>query len=96
MQASPQERLGSSNARELATKVAEEFGLGVGPSVGEGALGELPDALVGVELRGIAGEAVEVKAGIAGLEGTDRFAAVDGAVVPDHDHGTAEMAEQVS
>lgn len=75
--------------------MAEELALRVGPAVGEGALGELPDALVRVELRGVAGKAIEMEPGIAGLERADGLAAVDRAVVPDHDHGTAEMAEQI-
>ena len=75
--------------------MSEELALGVGPTVGERALGELPDSFVGIELRGIAGEAVEMEAGIAGLDRADRLAAVDGAVVPDHDHVAAQMAEQI-
>jgi len=75
--------------------MAEELALRVRPTVGEGTLGELPDALVRVELRGVGGEAVEMEPGKAGLECADGFAAVDRAVVPDHDHGAAEMAEQI-
>ena len=75
--------------------MAEQLALGIGSAVGERALGELPDAFVGVEFRGVAGEAVEVEPWIAGLEHTDRLAAMDGAVIPDHDHGAAEVAEQV-
>lgn len=75
--------------------MTEQLALGVRPAVGERALGELPDAFVGVELRGVAREAVEVEPRIAGLERADRLAAVDGSVVPDHDHGAAEVAEQV-
>ena len=75
--------------------MAEELALGVRPTVGEGALGELPDPLVGVELRGVAGEAVEMEPGIAGLERANGVAAVDRAVVPDPDHGAAQMAEQI-
>jgi len=75
--------------------MAEELALRVRSTVGEGALGKLPDAFIGVELRRIAGEAVEVKPGIARLERANRPAAVDRAVVPDHDHGAAEMAEQI-
>ena len=66
------------------------------PTVGERALRELPHALVGVEFGGITRKAVEVEPGIAGLERANRLAAVDGAVVPDHDHGAAEMTEQVA
>ncbi len=76
--------------------MAEEFALGVRSTVGERALGELPDTLVGVEFRRIAGEAVEREPGIAGLERANRYATVDRAVVPDHDHRAAQMAEQIA
>lgn len=76
--------------------MADEFSLRVGPTVGERALRELPDAFVGIEFRGVAGESIEVKAGEASLQCSDGFAAVDRAVVPDHDHGAAQMAEEIS
>lgn len=76
--------------------MTEELALRVRPPVGERALGQLPDALIGVELRGIAGEAVEVEPRIAGLESPDRVAAVDRAVVPDDDHGAAQMAKEIA
>lgn len=75
--------------------MAKELALRIRPAIGERALGELPDAFIGVELRGITGKAVEVEPGIASLERANRIASVDGTVVPDHDHGTAEVAEQV-
>jgi hypothetical protein len=75
--------------------MAEELALGVRPTVGEGALGELPDSLVRVELGGVAREAIEMEPGIADLERADGLAAVDRAVVPDHDHGAAQMVKQI-
>jgi len=75
--------------------MAEELVLGIRPTVGEGPLGEPPDPLVGVELRGVAGEAVEMEPRIAGQERADGVAAVDRAVVPDPDHGAAQMVEQI-
>ena len=79
----------------MRSEMSEQLRLGIRPTVGEGALGELPNAFIGVELRSVAREAVEVEPRIAALEGTDGPAAVDGSIVPDHDHGSAEMAEQV-
>lgn len=70
--------------------------LGVGPTVGQAALSLLPNAFVRVELGRIARKAVEMQSGMAGLQRTDGFAAVDRAVVPDQDHGTAEVSEQVA
>ncbi len=59
--------------------MVEELALGIGPTVGQAVLRELLDFLVGVELRGGAGEAVKMEPGIAGLERADGVAAV---VVP--------------
>lgn len=47
-----QQRGGSTQARETRAEMAEGLALEVRPTAGEGALGELPDALVGVELGG--------------------------------------------
>jgi hypothetical protein len=75
--------------------MAEEFALRVWPTVGERALCELPDAFLGVEFRGITREAVKVEPGKAVLERANCLAGMDRAVVPDHDHWAAEMAEQI-
>jgi len=90
-----QQRLGSPDAGEAGAQVAEELALGVGSAVRQGVLRELPDPLVGVELGGIAREAVQMQAGVAGLQRTDGIAAVDLAIVPDHDHGATEMAKEI-
>jgi len=92
---SSQPRLRSPDAGEVRAEVAEELALGVGATVGQGVLRKLPDSLVGVELGRVAGEAVEMEPGVAVLERADGVAAVDRAVVPDHHHGAAEMAEQI-
>lgn len=75
--------------------MTRKFALGIRPTVGQSALRVLPDSFIRVELGGIARETVEVEPGIARLQGAEGFAAVDRAVVPDHDHGAAKMAEQV-
>ena len=81
---------------ELGAKMSCEVALGIGSTVGQAALGLLPDAFVRVELGGVAREAVEMQPRMTGLQRTDGIAAVDRAVVPDHDHGTAKMSEQVA
>ena len=81
---------------ELGAKMSCELALGVGSAVGQTALGLLPDAFVRIELGGVAREAVEMQPGMTCLQRTDGIAAVDRAVVPDHDHGTSKMSEQVT
>jgi len=89
-------RLRSAESSELRAEVTRELALGVRSAVRQGPLYELPDALIGVELGGIARESVEVEPGVPGLQGAEVFAAVDRAVVPDHDHGSPKVAKQVA
>lgn len=74
--------------------MARQLALGVRSAVGQRVLRLLPDALIGIELRRIARESVEVEPGMADLQRTKGFAAVDRTVVPDHDHVTAEVPKQ--
>jgi len=76
--------------------VAPELALRVGAAVGEGLLRELPDAFVGVELGGVAGEAREVQSGEDATQRPDRVALVDAPVVPHEDDRSSEMAKQMS
>ena len=87
---------GPAEAGELGAKPAQQLALGVGAPVGEGALRELPDALVRVELRRIAGEAIEVQSGKRALELPDGLASMDRAVVPDQHDGSTQMPKQVA
>jgi hypothetical protein len=61
--ASAQQRRRSTQSLEVRAQMAEQLALGIRPAVGEGALGELPDPLVRVELRGVPREAIEVESG---------------------------------
>ena len=90
-----QQRLRSPDAGEAGAEVAEELALGIGSVVRQGVLRELPDPLARVEFGGIAREAVQMQAGVAGLQRADGVAAVDRAIVPDHDHGATEMAKEI-
>lgn len=58
--ASPEALRREADSVERQPEVPPELALGVGASVGEPLLRELPDTFVGVELGGIAGEAIEV------------------------------------
>jgi hypothetical protein len=61
----------------VQAEAAEEFALGIGSTAGQGVLCQRPDPLVGIEFRGVAGEAVEMQPEIARLERTDGVAPVD-------------------
>ena len=73
-----------------------ELGERVGAPVGELVLREPPDALIGVELRRVAGEAKEMEPGEHTAEGADRVSLVDRAAVPEQQDRSSEMAEQMT
>lgn len=67
-----------------------------GPSVGEFLLGQLPDAFVGVELRGICREAFQAQPLGSATEILDQSASVGAATVPEDDHVAAQVLEQMA
>lgn len=94
--AAPQVQRGAADSLQGETKVPPELLQGVGASVGELVLREPPDAFIGVELRRVAGEAMELEPGEGTTQGTDRVSLVNRAAVPEQDDGTPEMAEQMA
>lgn len=61
--AAPEALRGAADSGERQSEVSPQLLLGVGTPVGELALREVPDAFVGVELGGVAGESIEVQPG---------------------------------
>ena len=86
---------GATDSVEPKPEVTPELVLVVGSPVGQRLLRELPHAFVGVEFRGVARKAVQVEPREGTAQGTDRLALVDGAPIPEENHGAAEMAEQM-
>lgn len=86
---------GAADAVERPPEVPPQLALGVGSAVGEPLLRELPDTFVGVELRGVAGEAIEVQPGKGATQRSDRIALVNASIVPDQDDRSAEMSKQL-
>lgn len=70
--------------------------LGVGSAIGECVLRKLPDAFVGVELRGVAREAIEVQSREDATQRSDRVPFVNASIVPDEDDRSTKVPEQVS
>lgn len=68
----------------------------VGPTVRQARLGEIPDAFIGVEFRGVRRKGLEVKPWHAAAERADGIATVNLAIVPEDDHWSAEVTQQVS
>src|SRR5574342_107769 len=68
----------------------------IGSAVGQAPLQQRPDALVGVELRRVAGEVLQAEPTMSSAEGPEGSAAVDGCGVEQDDHGARQVAKQES
>ena len=68
----------------------------LGTAVGKGGLGEVPHAFVGVELGRVGWQRDQVEPSERTTQLTHGDSAVDGSVVPDDDHMTPEVAQQVT
>lgn len=74
---------------------ARQGGEVVGSAVGEPLLRLRPHALIGIELRGIGREELEVQARAAAAQAVERLALVDVVVVPKDDDLAAQVTEHV-
>jgi len=83
-------------ASQLARNPSHELVLGLRSAVGQGTLGKLPDSFVRVEFRRVAGKPKEVEPREGALQRSDRFSPVDRSVVPDQQHGSTQMTQQVT
>ena len=95
MDTSPKAALGLLDGSQRAAKVTIHHGEVVGAAVGETPFGGGPDGLVGVELRSVGRKQLEMEPREPAADFSDPFSLVDAGVVPDHDDGPAEMAQQV-
>ena len=68
----------------------------VGPSIGQAGLGVRPHAFVGIQLRGVGREKLEMEPREAAEQRSDRFALVDRGIVEDHDHVPSQVAQQMA
>ena len=67
----------------------------IGTPVGQAGLGIRPDALVRVQLWRVRGEVVDVEPGVATLDLRDRGPLVNGEVVPEDRHRSAQVPQEV-
>ena len=66
------------------------------PPVRELALGQGPDTLVRIEFRSVGGEVLQVEPRVATAENSDRFTAVDPAMVQERDDVTSKVVEELA
>jgi hypothetical protein len=86
----------SANCLQRRGDAGQKLGATARAAVGEHALSELPDALVGIEFRSVARKADQVKALHAAGEFSDEPASVGWASVPEQVDVAAQVPEQVA
>jgi hypothetical protein len=95
MDASSKAALGPLDVSKRAAKVTTHHGEVVGATVGETPFGVGPDGFVGVELRGVGRQELEMQSRESAADFPNPFSFVNAGVVPDHDDVPAEVAQQV-
>jgi len=67
----------------------------IGAAVGQPRLGEIPHLLVGIELGSVGREVLEAESWNPTTQLMNRRQTVEAQAIPEHDHGTAEVAQQM-
>ena len=83
-----EERRRGGQAADFLGQDVQKFGRRIGPAVGQVGLEVIPDAFVGVQLRGVGREGLQVEAGRAAEERLHGLAAMNAAILR---HGLAGM-----
>ncbi len=65
-------------------------------AVGQGMFGLGPDKFIGVELRGIGRKGIDVEPGLLVNKVADHLALVDGSTIPEQDHRSPKMVQEVA
>jgi len=94
--ASAQERLGGRQPADFIGQHVHQFVLRVWTAVGQEALEVVPDAFVRVQVGSVRGEGHQMKPARAGEEVLHRIAAMDGAVVQQHDQMTTDLTQEMA
>jgi len=95
MNAGAQVTLRLAELAEFSQNVLAKFLRAVGPSIGEGLLGLVPDPLIRVQLGSVAGEVLDLQARVPLAELSNRIPLVDAAVVPQQDDWTAKVPQEL-
>lgn len=83
-------------ATDFLCEDVHEVGLRVGTAVGQPGLQVIPDAFIRVQFRGVRWERDQVQPGGAGEQLLHGFAAMDPAIVQQHDEVAGDLAQQVA
>ncbi len=96
LDASAEEGLRGSQAADFLCEDVHEFGLGIRAAVGQPGLEMIPHAFVGVQLRGVRGEGLQVQPRSVAEEVLHGVAVMDPAIVQQHDEVAGDLAQQVT
>jgi hypothetical protein len=94
LDASAEERRRGGQATDFLRQDVHELGRRIRPAVGQVGLEVIPHAFVGVQLRGVRWEGLQVQPGGAAEQVLHGLAAVDAAVVQQHDEVAGDLAQQ--
>jgi len=89
-----QEGLRGRQATDFLRKDVHECGRRIGPAVGQVGLEVIPHAFVGVQLRGVRWEGLQVQPGRAAEQLLHGLAAVNPAIVQQHDEVAGDLTQQ--
>jgi hypothetical protein len=93
----PAEKIrGGSQSADFVGQHVHQLGLRIRPAVGQEALEMVPDAFVGVQFRSVRREGHQMKTSRASEEFLHRIAAMDGAVVQQHDQVTTDLTQEMA
>lgn len=91
-----EERLRGRQAADFLGQDVHELGRRIGPAVGQVGLEVIPHAFVGVQLRGVRREGLQMQPGRAAEQLLHGLAAVNAAIVQQHDEVAGDLAQQVA
>jgi hypothetical protein len=96
LDASAEEIWGGSQSADFVGQYVHQLGFRIRPAVGQMVLEMVPDSFVGVQFRSVRGERHEVKTARASEEFLHRIAAMDGAVVQQHDQMPTDLTQEMA
>jgi len=96
LDAAAEERRRGGQATDLLGQDVHECGRRIGTTVGQVGLEMIPDAFVGIQLRGVGRERCQVEAGRAAEQLLHGLPAMNAAIVEQHDEVAGDLAQQVA
>jgi len=94
LDAPAEERRRGGQATDFLREDVHEFGRRIGSSVGQVGFEVIPNAFVGIQLRGVGREGLQMQPGRVAEQVLHGLAAVNAAIVQQHDEVAGDLAQQ--